>query len=531
MAFQHVTPDGLVALREQEPVSALLDVREVEEAFVGHLPGSVSVPLRRIPFWMQAMLPNADIPVVVTDDGLGDSRAKAAADLLVAHGVQRAFVLDGGLGRWAAEGRTVESGQNVPSKRFGEALTAVDDFHIQPDTLERWLREGRAVQIIDVRTAAEHARECLPGSLHAPGFSAVAAADRSRTVVVHCSGRTRSIIAALTLRLLGVEDAWALENGTMGWMLAGKDVERGTARPALVEGLGGSPEVTARAREVALRVGVVSLSPEQARSRASMADGHPRYLLDVRELGELAGRTAEGARQAPSGQVIQATDEHVPLRGVGVVLIDDGGARAWLVGHWLALLGFDDVAVVDGGLPAWEAAGLPVATYVPDPDPVGLEAARAAVTLVTADDAVELVASGAVRVHSVDLSADFEAAHVPGAGWLPLSDVLAERPLPTVDLTQPVLVTCRDGRGSALAGQRLRQRGMKDVKVLDGGLAAWQEVDGPIERGRGDLPDIVEDVHPHATTVGEDAMSGYLTWEIGLDHEDDSDRIAGRLDL
>jgi len=375
----------------------------------------------------------------------------------------------------------------------------------------------------------EHSRECIPGSTHAPGFSAAAAASKDRPVIVHCSGRTRSIIGAKTLRLLGFDNVWALENGTMGWLLAGKEVERGTRRPALEDGFGGDAEIVSRARHLAERVGVEALAPRDAQERARSLDGRPRYLLDVREVHELGGRIVEGARQAPSGQVIQATDDHIPAKGVGVVLIDDGGARAWLAAHWLVLLGFDEVAVVEGGVDAWEAAGLPFVAHDPDPDPVGLAAARAAVDLVDVAGAEALLASNEVRAYSVDVSTGYERGHLAGAGWLPLSDVLAAGPLPGLDPGSAVLVTCEDGRASALAGASLRSRGIAEVHVLDGGLAAWRAAGRPLDQGRGALPAQVDDVHPHPSTIGEEAMRSYLTWEVDLDHSEDVARIESRL--
>ena len=57
--------------------------------------------------------------------------------------------------------------------------------------------------------------------------------DKSRPIVVHCAGRTRSIIGAQTLRNLGIENpVFALENGTQGWMLSGLALEHGSTRRA-----------------------------------------------------------------------------------------------------------------------------------------------------------------------------------------------------------------------------------------------------------------------------------------------------------
>ncbi|MBN1665668.1 MAG: sulfurtransferase [Anaerolineales bacterium] len=54
-----------------------------------------------------------------------------------------------------------------------------------------------------------------------------------------------------------------------------------------------------------------------------------------------------------------------------VVVYDDSGGdmavRLWWLLQWL---GHPAVAVLDGGFPAWEKAGLPVTTVLPDPAPV-----------------------------------------------------------------------------------------------------------------------------------------------------------------
>lgn len=526
MSITSIRPADLDGFRDAEPWSALLDVREVEEANAGHLPGSSPMPVRLLPYRLRRVLPATHVPVIVYDQGGADLRAAAAAALLEAEGFVRVLVLEGGMDAWVAGGGHPERGQNVPSKRFGELLTQPDnELHMPAEKLAEWLAEGRDVQIIDVRTHAEHSRECLPGSVHAPGFSVAAAADPTRPIVVHCSGRTRSILGSRTLRLLGFENVWALENGTMGWVLEGLEVERGTVRPALESGLGGSPEIVARARELALSVGVAIVGPAEARARLLSDDGRPRQLLDVRELSELAGTTAEGAVQVPSGQAVQRTDEHIVTRGAGVVLLDDGGARALIAAHWLRLLGVEEVTVVDGGIDAWRAAGLPLAAYDADPDPVGLDRARAVARTVSADAAAELVAAGA-DVLSVDYSDAFARGHLAGARWVGLSDLLAGHADAVPAAGATVLVTCSDGRASLLAARALAAHGVSDVHVLEGGTAGWVASGRELVAGRENLPEWPTDVHPHPLTVGEHAMRDYLSWEEELDVSEDAARVA-----
>jgi rhodanese-related sulfurtransferase len=48
----------------------------------------------------------------------------------------------------------------------------------------------------------------------------------------------------------------------------------------------------------------------------------------------------------------------------------------------------------------------------------------------------------------------------------------------------PVVVVCRTGQGSADAAKRLKKAGFTKVFWLDGGIAAWQQADLPLVKGR-----------------------------------------------
>jgi thiosulfate/3-mercaptopyruvate sulfurtransferase len=115
--------------------------------------------------------------------------------------------------------------------------------------------------------------------------------------------------------------------------------------------------------------------------------------------------------------------------GTSVVVYDDAGgaiaARAWWLLRWL---GHDDVAVLDGGIAAWEAAGGPVDSRDPVPIPRAF-AGRPRAGLVAAVGEVEAgVGAGSMVLVDVREASRFEgraepidpvAGHVPGAVSLP----------------------------------------------------------------------------------------------------------------
>jgi rhodanese-related sulfurtransferase len=82
-------------------------------------------------------------------------------------------------------------------------------------------------------------------------------------------------------------------------------------------------------------------------------------LLDVREDDEWAGGHAPQAVHVPMSQLIARLDELPTDRPISVVC--HVGGRSAQVTAYLLQRGFD-ARSVDGGMDAWERAGLPVVT-------------------------------------------------------------------------------------------------------------------------------------------------------------------------
>src|SRR5439155_1059902 len=66
------------------------------------------------------------------------------------------------------------------------------------------------------------------------------------------------------------------------------------------------------------------------------------------------------------------------VRRASFVFICDGVVRATLTAAWFARMGVPDVAVLAGGVPAWQDAGGLIENGQPEPIPFGWQAARAA---------------------------------------------------------------------------------------------------------------------------------------------------------
>ena len=220
--------------------------------------------------------------------------------------------------------------------------------------------------------------------------------------------------------------------------------------------------------------------------------------------------------------------------GEPVVALDAGrateAARAvWVLHAW----GLVEARWLDGGFPAWTAAGLPVERGAPDPDPdrdpdrVGPDGGAGASAgapddaglapvelvgdnLVTADDLHGELGDPGLRVLDVRGAAEYAGTdvraaaggHVPGAihhEWTDQLDASGRALSPgrlrelmaalDVRPEHRVVVYCQSHQRSAVTWVLLRHAGFPDVRGLDGAWSVWgNRPDLPKETGAPDRP-------------------------------------------
>src|SRR6185369_6427056 len=74
-----------------------------------------------------------------------------------------------------------------------------------------------------------------------------------------------------------------------------------------------------------------------------------------------------GFRSAPGGQLVQATDEWIAVRGARIVLFDDAGVRALMTASWLVQMGWEAVVIQPDAIPA-DQTGAAAASRSLSPD-------------------------------------------------------------------------------------------------------------------------------------------------------------------
>jgi hydroxyacylglutathione hydrolase len=153
--------------------------------------------------------------------------------------------------------------------------------------------------------------------------------------------------------------------------------------------------------------------------------------------------------------------------GTPVILVSDTTEVHEYAVRQLIRIGYDDLpGYLDGGMPAWERANLPV-------------------------EGVPVLTMRAVRdrlEHGEPLLVlDVRQAHEWSGGHIPTAELLEAGSLPTAELKLPldhVIAThCGHGQRAATGLSVLEHRGYRNLALITEGIDGWRSAGGQVDRG------------------------------------------------
>lgn len=250
------------------------------------------------------------------------------------------------------------------------------------------------------------------------------------------------------------------------------------------------------------------------RWRIDRPDGHDDYLAGhlpgavyVSLDDELAehGAPTDGRHPLPSAERLAAASQRWGMTpDSAVVVYDDAlswaASRAWWM---LRAAGLGNVRVLDGGLSAWQAAGLPLEMTVPRRSAEGISGTLGAMPSLSIDEAAAWATDGQLldarapeRYRGEVEPLDPKAGHIPGALNSPVSRVFDERgqflsaqelQAQFADLgfdsTQPVGVYCGSGVSATPLVLALTLAGYQPA-LYPGSWSQWSnQPDRPVATG------------------------------------------------
>ena len=405
------------------------------------------------------------------------------------------------------------SGVNVPSKAFGEFVEhRYETPRLAAAEVKALLDAGRNLVIVDSRPFEEYQRMNIPTATDMPGAELVYRIHDIAPDPRNTRGGELRGADPLDHRRPEPDQCRHPESGrrtegrhhglASGRLRTGAWFDPDAPRP----GADGIDRAIAAAARVAERFGVPKVKPEVV-EQWQQDPGRTTYLLDVRSPAEYADGHLPGYRNAPGGQLVQATDEYVAVRNAWLVLADDVGVRATMTASWLIQMGWQNVYVLDGGI-----GSDTLQTGRREPTVLG-EMGAATITTDTLAGILD-------RVTVIDLgsSTSHERHHIPGAWWCVrarLAAALASVPASSARRAH----IGRRPAGEAGIARRLERSRARDVQALDGGTNRWLAEQRAIESGLehviGETDDVWYKPYEHRGAQ-EKFMRDYLTWEVAL---------------
>lgn len=513
MVEKFISVEQVHQLLSMDEDLAFLDVREHGVHSQGHPFYATPLPLSHLELRAGILLPNKSVRIVLLDQGPDVPLAELAASRLEALGYSNIQIVGGGVEAWREAGLELFSGVNVPSKAFGEIIEQTYGTpHISAEQLKEKLDTGQDVVVLDSRPFEEYHKMSIPGGIDMPGAELAyrvleQAPDPKTEIVVNCAGRTRSIIGAQSLINAGIPNrVSALKDGTMGWHLAGFELTHNAVKTAPPPTMEAEDRAAGFAGEVGLRFGVEYI--DRTRLGQMMQDSaRSLFILDVRTREEFEAGHTIGARHAPGGQLVQATDEYIGVKNATIVLTDNNGIRATMTASWLVQMNWPEVYVLENAL------ALPLEIDPPvSPEFVTYE------TLSALELDAVLASGDSVAVLDLTNSLDYTAGHIPGAYWIIRSRM--ETDLKFMTPVGLVIVTSDDARLAHLAATEISTLLPNAIiRVLEGGTAAWKAAGFKLEAGLTAPLSLTDDVWYKPYDNDSDVkqrMRDYLTWEVGL---------------
>src|SRR5215470_11626818 len=214
-----------------------------------------------------------------------------------------------------------------------------------------------------------------------------------------------------------------------------------------------------------------------AELKRQLHDGGEIALLDAREEGIFHARHLLLASCVPLGRLELLIDDLVPRRGARVVWCDDGDGSALRAAHRMSRLGYTNVAVLDGGIAAWEAAGFRIYSGVHVPSKAFAEVVEheAGTPWISVQDLQSLIDRKAnIAIYDSRSYEEYHNNSIPTAISVPGAELVYRFAdlMPSPDTT--VIVNCGGRTRSIIGAQSLINAGVRNKVVsLKDGTMAW----------------------------------------------------------
>ena len=207
---------------------SFLDIRERKEYVHGFAFGSVNCPFSKFKYLIKELVPDVNTTLILI--GIKNINQKTQIQkILKKLKYHRSFIIKGDYKIWKKYKFPIWAGEYTFSKAFGEWIEITSTIkNLYAKELYKIHNQNHNYLQIDARPKKEFEKFSLPQSVQCSGGELPCYINNTENLrknyIVHCAGRTRSIIAYQTLKDFNFKNKkYVLNGGTQNWVLNGFD--------------------------------------------------------------------------------------------------------------------------------------------------------------------------------------------------------------------------------------------------------------------------------------------------------------------
>ncbi len=213
----------LKILKNKKKNIAFLDIRERKEYVQGFAFGSINCPLSKLKKNLKDLVPDLNTIIIF----IGVKKLTNLKKNLNSLKYKNIFFIKDDYKSWKKSRLPIWAGEYTFSKAFGEWIEVTSNVkNLFPKQLKKIHQSNHNFIQIDARPKKEFEKFTLPNSVQCSGGELPCFINNTQNLkknyIVHCAGRTRSIVAYQTLKDFNFKNKkYVLNGGTQNWVLNG----------------------------------------------------------------------------------------------------------------------------------------------------------------------------------------------------------------------------------------------------------------------------------------------------------------------
>jgi rhodanese-related sulfurtransferase len=325
-------------LKDQKQNLAFLDIRERKHYVQGFAFGTINCPLSKFKTTIKDLVPDHYTTILLIGFK-NTAQIKKVESVVKSLNYKNVFQIKGDYKNWKKAKLPFWAGEYTFSKAFGEWIEITSEVNnLFPKQLKTIHQKPHNYLQVDARPKKEFEKFTLPQSVQCSGGELPCFINNQTNLkkdyIVHCAGRTRSIVAYQTLKDFNFKNKkYVLNGGTQNWVLNGFERELGKKSKIKLTKIDFKKDLKL-AKQIAKKFKV------PASSQKNKGDQFHYFQLNS-EIKDF--KKIKGWKQVNATTLVQNTDKFIASTQTKIFIFSNIPTSAVFATVWLRRMGYNAI--------------------------------------------------------------------------------------------------------------------------------------------------------------------------------------------